>query len=159
MSSHGIVNASHVAGLLSSIDGVSNAIDVQVAKNKGDLEQEIVIISQLHVINVQQLHDLDCLAVKWDTTNICSICQEECESILIEMEMMQKMGTPVPYGGFPLRNLKFKMWLHLKNLIDTETPLTNSSRHPLSTAMVRKSTCLLFQYNDLIQKICALFAI
>jgi hypothetical protein len=54
MLSHGIVNASHVAGLLSSIDGVTDAIDVQVAKNKGDLKQEIVIIFfQLHVINVQ----------------------------------------------------------------------------------------------------------
>jgi hypothetical protein len=53
MLSHGIVNASHVTALLSSIDGVTNAIDMQVAKNKGDLEQEIVIISQLHVINVQ----------------------------------------------------------------------------------------------------------
>ena len=71
-----------------------------MAKNKGDLEQEIVILSQLHVINVQQLRDLDCLAVRWNRTDICSICQEECESILIEMEMMQKMGTPVPYGGF-----------------------------------------------------------
>ncbi len=48
MLSHGIVNASHNAGLLSLIDGVTNAIDVQVAKNKGDLEQENVIISQLH---------------------------------------------------------------------------------------------------------------
>jgi hypothetical protein len=28
MLSHGVVNASHVAGLLSSIDGVTNAIDV-----------------------------------------------------------------------------------------------------------------------------------
>ncbi len=130
MLSHGIINASHVTSLLSSIDGVTNAIDVQVAKNKGDLEQEIVIISQLHVINVQQLHDLDRLAVRWDMTVICSICQEECESILIEMEMMQKMGTPVPYGGFPLTNLKFKTRLHLKMLIDTETPLTNSSRPP-----------------------------
>jgi hypothetical protein len=45
MLSHGIVNASHVIGLISSIDGVTNAIDVQVAKTKGDLEQEIVIIS------------------------------------------------------------------------------------------------------------------
>ncbi len=53
MLSNGIINASHVAGLLSSIDGVTNAIDVQVAKNKGDLEQEIVILSQLHVINLQ----------------------------------------------------------------------------------------------------------
>jgi hypothetical protein len=53
MLSHGIVNASHVAGLLSSIDSVTNAIDVQVAKNKGDLEQDVVIISQLHIINVQ----------------------------------------------------------------------------------------------------------
>jgi hypothetical protein len=47
MLSHGIVNASHIAGLLSSIDGVTDVIDVQGAKNKGDLEQEIVIISQL----------------------------------------------------------------------------------------------------------------
>jgi hypothetical protein len=45
MLSHGIVNASYVAGLLSSIDGVIDAIDVQVAKNKGYLEQEIVVIS------------------------------------------------------------------------------------------------------------------
>jgi hypothetical protein len=41
MLSHGIVNASHVAGLLSSIDGVTDAIDVQVAKSKGDLEQKL----------------------------------------------------------------------------------------------------------------------
>jgi hypothetical protein len=53
MLSHGIVNGSHVTGLLSLIDDVTNAIDVQVAKNKGDLGQEIVIVSQLHVINVQ----------------------------------------------------------------------------------------------------------
>jgi hypothetical protein len=159
MLSHGIINASHVAGLLPLIDGVTDAIDVQVAKNKGDLKQEIVIISQLHVINVQRLRYLDHLAVRWDTIDICSICQEDCKSIHIEMEMMQKIGTPVSYGGFPLTNLKFKMWLHLKKLINAETPLTNSSCPPLSTAMVRKSTCLLFQYNNLIQKICTLFAI
>ncbi len=53
MLSHGIVNPSHVTGQLSSIDGVTDDIDVQVANNKGDLEQEIVIISQLHIINVQ----------------------------------------------------------------------------------------------------------
>jgi hypothetical protein len=122
MLSHGIVNASHVTGLLSSIEGVTNAIDVQVAEDKGDLEQEIVIISQLHIIIVQQLRDLDRLAVRWNTTDIHSICQEECKSILIEMEMMQKMGTPVPYGGFPLTNLKCKTWLHLKMLFNTETP-------------------------------------
>jgi hypothetical protein len=126
----GIINESHVAGLLSLIDGVTNTIDVQVAKNKGDLKQEIVIISHLHVINVQQLHDLDRLAVRWDTKDICSICQEECKSILIDMKMMQKMGAPVPYGGFPLTNLKFKTWLHLKMLINTEMPLNNSSCPP-----------------------------
>jgi hypothetical protein len=152
MLSHGIVNASHVSDQLSSIDGVTNAIDVQVAKNKGYLEQEIVIISQLHVINVQQLRDLDRLAVRWNTTDIHSICQEECESILIEMEMMQKMGTPVPYGDYPLTNLKFKTLLLLKMLIDTKTPLTNSNCPPLLTAMVRKLACLLFQYNGFIQK-------
>jgi hypothetical protein len=130
MLSHGIINASHVTGQLFSIDGVTNDIDVQVAKNKGDLEQEIVNISQLHVIDVQRLCDIDRLAVRWNTTGICSICQEECTSILIEMEMMQKMGTPVPYGGFPLTNLKFKTWLHLKMLIDIETPLTNSNCPP-----------------------------
>jgi hypothetical protein len=81
---------------------------VQVAKNKRDLEQEIVILSQLHVINVQPLHDLDHLAVRWNTTDICFICQGECKSILIEMEMMSKMGTPVPYGGFLLTNPKIQ---------------------------------------------------
>jgi hypothetical protein len=130
MLSHGIINASHVAGLLSLIDGVIDAIDVQMAKNKRDLEQEIIIISQLCIINVQRLHDLDRFAVRWDTTDICSICQEECKSILIEMEMMQKMGTPVPYGGFPLTNLKFKRLLHLKMSTDMETSLTNSSCPP-----------------------------
>ncbi len=45
MLSHGIVNAIAVTGQLSLIDGVTNAIDVQVAKNKGDIEQEIVILS------------------------------------------------------------------------------------------------------------------
>ncbi len=43
---------------------------------------------------------------------------------------MQKMGLPVPYGGFPLTNLKFKTWLHLKMLINMETPLTNSNHPP-----------------------------
>jgi hypothetical protein len=94
------VNVIAVTGHLSLIDDVTDAIDVQVAKNKRDLEQEIVILSQLHVINVQQLHDLDRLDVRWNTTDICSICQGECKFILIEMEMMSKMGTPVPYGGF-----------------------------------------------------------
>ncbi len=46
-------NSCQLPGQLSSIDGVTDAIDVQVAKNKGDLKQEIVILSQLHVINVQ----------------------------------------------------------------------------------------------------------
>jgi hypothetical protein len=92
-------------------------------------------------------------------SDICSIHQEECKYILIELEMMQKMGKPVPYGGFPLTNLKFKTWLHLKMLINTVMPLTNSSHPPLSTAMVRKSTFLIFQYDNLTQKICALFAI
>jgi hypothetical protein len=130
MLSHGIVNAIAVTGQLSSIDGVTNAIDVQVAKNKGDLEQEIVILSQLHVINEQRLCNLDHLAMRWNTTDIRSIRQGECESILIEMEMMAKMGTPVPYGGFLRTNLKFKTWLYLKMLIDTETPLTNLNCPP-----------------------------
>ncbi len=99
-------------------------------KNKGDIKQEIVILSQLHVINVQRLRDLDHLAMRWNMTDICSICQGECKSILIEMEMMAKMGTPVPYGVFLLTNLNFKMWLYLKMLIDMETPLTNSNCPP-----------------------------
>jgi hypothetical protein len=131
MLSHGIVSMIAVTGQLSSIDGVTNDIDVQMAKNKGDIEQEIVILSQLQVINVQRLRDLDRLAVRWNTTDIRSICQGKCESILIEMEMMAKMGTPVHYGVFPLTNLKFKMWLYLKMLINTETPLTYSNPPPL----------------------------
>jgi hypothetical protein len=130
MLSHGIVNAIAVTCQLFLIDGVTNAIDVQVAKNKQDLEQEIVILSQLHIIKVQQLCDLDRYAVRWNTTDIHSIHQGECESILIEMEMMQKNGTPVPYGVFLLTNLKFKTWLHLKMLINMETPLTNSNCPP-----------------------------
>ncbi len=131
MLSHGIVNASHVTGQLSLIDGETDAIDVQMAKNKGDLEQEIVILSQLHVINVQQLRDLDHLSMRWNATDLCSICQGECESILIEMEMMANMGIlPVTHGGFLLTNLKFKTRLYLKMLIHTETPLTNSNGLP-----------------------------
>jgi hypothetical protein len=38
MLSRGIVNAIAVTGQLSLIYGVTNAVDVQVAKNKGDLE-------------------------------------------------------------------------------------------------------------------------
>jgi hypothetical protein len=72
MLSHGLFNAIAVTD---PIDGVNNAIDVQVAKNQSDLEQEIVILSQLHVINLQQLHDLDRLAMRWNTTDICSLCQ------------------------------------------------------------------------------------
>jgi hypothetical protein len=106
MLSHGILNTIAATGQLSPIDGLTDAIDVQVAKNKGDIKQEIVILSQLHVINVQRLCDLDRLAVRWNTTDIRFICQGECKSILIEMEMMATMGTPVPYGGFPLTNLK-----------------------------------------------------
>ncbi len=50
MLSHGLINAIAVTD---PIDGVKNAIDVQVAKNQSDLEQEIVILSQLRVINLQ----------------------------------------------------------------------------------------------------------
>jgi hypothetical protein len=106
MLSHGIVNGIAVNGQLSLIDGVTDAIDVQMAKNKGDIKQEIVILSQLHVINVQRLRDLDPLAVRWNTTDIRYIRKGECKFILIEMEMMTKMA--VPYSGFPLTNLKFK---------------------------------------------------
>jgi hypothetical protein len=38
MLSHGIVNMIAVTGKLSLIDGVTNAIDVQVVENKGDTE-------------------------------------------------------------------------------------------------------------------------
>ncbi len=127
MLSHGLVNAIAVTD---PIDGVNNAIDVQVAKNQSDLEQKNIILSQLHVINLQRLHDLDHLAMRWNTTDICSLHQGEWESILIEMEMMQKMGEPAPYGGFPHTNPKFKTWLHLKMLINMETPLTNINCPP-----------------------------
>ncbi len=53
MLSHGIIDAIAVTGQLSLLDGVTNAIDVQMAKNKGYIEQKIVILSQLNVINVQ----------------------------------------------------------------------------------------------------------
>ncbi len=63
MLSHGIINVIAVTAQLSLIDGVTDAINVQVANNKRDIKQEIVILFQLHVINVQQLRDLDHLAV------------------------------------------------------------------------------------------------
>jgi hypothetical protein len=40
MLSHGIINASHVAGLLSLIDGVTNAIDVQGKKTREILSKK-----------------------------------------------------------------------------------------------------------------------
>jgi hypothetical protein len=112
------------------LDDLTVAQHVQVKKR--DLEQKIVTLSQLHVINVQRLHDLDDLAVRWDTTNIHSIRQDECKGIVseIKIKMMQKMGGCVCWGGIPLNNLEFKTWLHLKMLIDSETPLIDSSRLP-----------------------------
>jgi hypothetical protein len=50
MLSHGFVNAIAVTD---PIDDVNNAIDVQVAKNQSDLKQEIVNLSQPHIINQQ----------------------------------------------------------------------------------------------------------
>jgi hypothetical protein len=40
MLSHSIINASHVAGLLSLIDGVTGAIDMQVAKTREILSKK-----------------------------------------------------------------------------------------------------------------------
>jgi hypothetical protein len=151
MLSHDIVKAIAVTGQLSLIDGATDAIDVQVAKTREILSKKLSSFPSSTY--VQQQRDLDCLAVRWNTTGVLSICQGEGESFLIEMKMMSKMGTPVTYGGFPLMNLKFKTWLYLK------TPLTNSIVPPLSTAMVRKLTCLLFQYNNLIQMKCALLVV
>jgi hypothetical protein len=159
MISHGIVNARAVTGQLSSIDGVADAIDVQVAKKKRDLEQEIVILSQLHIINVQQLRDLDHLAVRWITADIHSICQGECESILIEMELMSKMGTPIPYGGFPLTNLKIQDVAVPKDVDQHGDSTDQFKLSPPVDCNGQESTCLLFQYDDLIQMICTLFAV
>jgi hypothetical protein len=50
MLSHGLINAIAVTD---PIDGVNNAIDVQVAKNQSDFKQKIVILSQLYAINLQ----------------------------------------------------------------------------------------------------------
>ncbi len=49
---------------------------------------------------------------------------------IYSFQEMQKMGTPIPYSGFPWTNLKFKTWLHLKMLINTAMPLIISSRPP-----------------------------
>ncbi len=62
-------------------------------------------------------------------TGCNSFCKAHNKESL-KMEMMQKMGTPAPYGGFPLTNPKFKTWLQLKMLINTETPLTNINCPP-----------------------------
>jgi hypothetical protein len=91
------------------LNDLTLAQHVQVTKNKVDLKQEIVTLSQLHVINVQQLCDLDDLAVRWDTSNIHSIRQHECEGIIAEIKMMQKMGGCVLLGGIYLTILNSRL--------------------------------------------------
>jgi hypothetical protein len=105
-----------------------------------------------------RLCNLGKLAVRWDTTSIYSICQEECKGILVEMFMLNKMGTPVCGGGFPLDNHEFKTWLHLKMLINAEMPLIDLS-HPTPIDCV--IAILMFwcsQFDVLILMICVEFA-
>ncbi len=100
---------------------------VQVARTMRDIEMEIITLLQLHVVNIAWLCDLDELAMRWDQSNVQSICQEKCECIVAEMLMMNKMGMPVGGCGFQLDNCAFKTWLHLKMLINAQMPLIDSS--------------------------------
>jgi hypothetical protein len=89
MLSHGILNEIAVTGQLSSIDGATNAIDVRVAKNMGDLKQEIAILSQLHIINVQRLRDLDRLAIWWNMHLLCKGHLDDTSALLLFHHLTQ----------------------------------------------------------------------
>jgi hypothetical protein len=156
MLGHGIIHASHVAGLLSLFDGVTKAIDVQVAKSKGDLEQEIVIISQLHAINVQQLHYHERFG-----------CDRHLLNSLRGMQIYSYQDGDDAKDG----NAQSMWWFSIdkSEIQDVVTP-QNADQHgyatdqfklspPLLTAIIRKLTCLPFQYGNLIQKICVLSAV
>ena len=91
---------------------------VQVAKIMRDIKIEIVtLLHQLHVINVAWLCNLDELAMRWDQSIVQSIPHHaECECIVAEMFMMNKMGTPVVGGEFQLNNCAFRCGFILKCL-------------------------------------------
>ena len=92
------------------------------------VEQEIVILSKLQVINVQRLRDFDGLAIRWDSSGIRAVRIAECKAIVVEHELMRKMGLPNFEGGFEIDSPMFKTWLHLKMLIDVDTPLIDPDR-------------------------------
>jgi hypothetical protein len=76
-----------------------------------------------HVINVQYLSDIDYLTVVNQNAHVQTTHDEECVQILAEKEMVKKMGVSGRYTSFSFTNLEFKMWLHLKMLIDVDTLL------------------------------------
>ena len=52
----------------------------------------------------------------------------EVDSMIIEHELVQAMGLPAHEGGFPVESPAFHTWLHLKMLIDFDTPLIDVNR-------------------------------
>ena len=100
----------------------------RAAKEIQLIEQEIVVLSQLQVINVQRLRDFDGLVIRWDSSGIRAVRSAECDTIVVEHELMRKMGLPAFEGGFDIDSPMFKTWLHLKILIDIDTPLIDPDR-------------------------------
>jgi hypothetical protein len=92
------------------MDNITNTHHAQLAIDIELLKGEIVIISQLQVINVQCLRDIDGLAVRWDSTGIHAIQMAECVVIIPEIKLMRNMGLPAWLGGFPIDSLTFKKW-------------------------------------------------
>ena len=107
---------------------VTDDMRTQAAMEMYLIEQEIVVLSQLQVINVQRLRDFDGLAVRSDSSGIRAVRSAECEAIIVEHKLVRKMGLPAFEGGFPVSSPIFKTWLHLKMLIDVDTPLVDLDR-------------------------------
>ena len=109
---------------------ISPAEKERVQNARKEIEHAIVILSKLHVLNVARLGELEILALRKHTTENRGIRQAECEAIVAEQQVIDKMGKPACDGGIPLDKREFQTWLHLKTLIDAETPLIDRSRLP-----------------------------
>ena len=120
---------------------VTDDMRTQAAMEMYLIEQEIIVLSQLQVINVQRLRDFDGLAVRSDSSGIRAVRSAECEAIIVEHKLVRKMGLPAFEGGFPIGSPVFKTWLHLKMLIDVDTPLVDLDRptHPSDLRVVCRS--------------------
>ena len=97
----------------------------QIANRKCNLEERIISLSQLYVINVQLLCDIDYLSVviNQNHTAWAHRCKE-CVHVIAVQEMIKLMiRANCRQSILSYANPQIKTWLHLKMLIDVETPL------------------------------------